>query len=123
MKRVLLIDDEEYLRNVLTDAYRRLNAEVVACSAGDEALAILRKGEKFDLILLDVRIPIGGDGFQFMKEYLSFEKNPAFVVMMTGFPGLSQSKVQKAGVQLLIRKPFAVDQLRIILDEQVKKTG
>ncbi|MBX9766401.1 MAG: response regulator [Bdellovibrionales bacterium] len=123
MKRVLIIDDEEYLRKVLADAYARLNAEVVSCTGADEGIVLLRQGEKFDLILLDVRMPVGGDGFQFMKEYLSFEPNPGFVVMMTGFPGLSQSKVQKAGAQLLIRKPFAVEQLRMILDEQVKKVA
>lgn len=123
MKRVLIIDDEEYLRMVLTDAYKRLGAEAVGCSGSDEALVLLRKGEQFDLILLDVRMPVGGDGFQFMKEYLSFEPDPTYVVMMTGFPGLSQSKVKKAGAQMLIRKPFAPDQLRIILNEQIKKTG
>jgi CheY-like chemotaxis protein len=123
MKRVLIIDDEEYLRKVLTDAYNRLNAEVVTCTGADEALVLLRAGQKFDLILLDVSMPVGGDGFTFMKEYLGFEKNPTHIVMMTGFPGLSQAKVQKSGVQLLIRKPFAADQLRLILNEQVKKTG
>lgn len=117
MKRVLIVDDEEYLRKVLTDAYARLNAEVVSCSGADEALVLLKAGQKFDLILLDVRMPVGGDGFSFMKDYLSFESNPTRVVMMTGFPGLSQAKVQKSGAKMLIRKPFAIEQLRAILED------
>ena len=121
MKRVLIVDDEEYLRKVLTDAYVRLQAEVVSCTGADEALVLLRSGQRFDLILLDVRMPVGGDAFQFMKEYLSFEANPTTVVMMTGFPGLSQSKVQKSGAQLLIRKPFSAELLRILLEEDPNK--
>jgi CheY-like chemotaxis protein len=60
--RVLVIDDDPLLLQLLGRLFRRLGVTMVAGAA--EALALLNDGEKFDAILCDLQMPkIGGKDF------------------------------------------------------------
>ena len=60
--RILVVDDEDVLRDMLGDALRLSGFEVLEASDGSKALALLQK-EKVDLIVSDVNMP-GMDGFE-----------------------------------------------------------
>lgn len=64
-KRVLLIDDEAYLREIYDIELTREGFEVLLASNGEEGLATVRK-EKPDAILLDLQMP-GKNGFDVLK--------------------------------------------------------
>lgn len=84
MPRLLIVDDElanrELLRQHVED-YMHLQAEVA--SSGKETLDLLRKGEMFDLILLDVRMPqmSGVEVLEHLQKDSEWRKIP--VVMVT----------------------------------------
>jgi PAS domain S-box-containing protein len=61
-KRVLLVDDDEYIRRIVLHVLKR-EYEVVAVSSVDEATELLQGDTAFDLTLLDCSMP-GGDGRQ-----------------------------------------------------------
>ncbi len=66
MEKILLIEDEDRMREIITDYFKEKGSEVISACNGLEGLSILEE-EEFDLILLDVMMP-GIDGFTVCKE-------------------------------------------------------
>lgn len=60
--RILIVDDEETIREIETALLSAEGYECMQASDGEKALAILNSGEKFDLVISDVLMP-GMDGF------------------------------------------------------------
>ena len=60
-RRALIVDDNQTNRRILTTQLSRWQIDVRDCSSAEEALALLRAGEKFDVCLLDLFMP-GMDG-------------------------------------------------------------
>ncbi len=63
--RILIVDDEKELREVLTEILSYSCTEVISAETAEEGLSILRKG-KTDLVLSDIKMPMM-DGFEFLK--------------------------------------------------------
>src|SRR5207237_10503833 len=55
--RILIVDDEEVLRDVLDAVLRREGFETVMASTGEHALAILDADDAVDLVILDIMLP------------------------------------------------------------------
>jgi DNA-binding response OmpR family regulator len=64
-KRVLLVDDEAYLREIYSLELSREGFEVLLATNGEEGLEVIRK-EKPDAILLDLQMPVK-NGFDVLK--------------------------------------------------------
>jgi CheY-like chemotaxis protein len=60
--RILLVEDEMLVRAILADQLRDVGYVIVEACDADEALAVLRSGVRFDLIISDVRMPGSLDG-------------------------------------------------------------
>lgn len=56
MKKILVIDDEEPIRQLLKDEFEEEGYQILTASSGKEALSVLRRPEKPDLIILDLRM-------------------------------------------------------------------
>lgn len=116
MARVLVVDDDNAVRDVLQLILRRAGYDVRLAGNGLEALNEMRSGGA-DLVLLDIEMP-GMNGLEFCEQ---MRANPAWqkipVIMMTGRPvqGLPE-KVIKAGAIELVSKPFE----RVTLLEKIK---
>ncbi|MBL8710584.1 MAG: chemotaxis protein CheW [Rhodospirillaceae bacterium] len=65
-KRVLMVDDSAFFRNLLTPQLSAAGFSVTAVDSGDKALALAEAGEEFDLIISDIEMP-GMDGFAFCE--------------------------------------------------------
>jgi two-component system, chemotaxis family, sensor kinase CheA len=63
-KRVLLVDDSPFFRNLLTPLLSVAGYEVTTVESADRALTLCEAGEDFDVIISDIEMP-GMDGFQF----------------------------------------------------------
>lgn len=57
MKRILIVDDDAHIRQLLTEELRDEGFLVTAASNGMEALAQLARPERPDLVILDLRMP------------------------------------------------------------------
>jgi two-component system chemotaxis sensor kinase CheA len=64
--RVLLVDDSQFFRNMLSPLLRASGYEVALAASAEEALALKDKGERFDLIVSDIDMP-GMDGLDLAK--------------------------------------------------------
>ena len=65
-RRLLLVDDSPFFRNLLTPILSVAGYEVTSVESGDRALELCEAGRDFDLIISDIEMP-GKDGFEFAK--------------------------------------------------------
>jgi len=102
--RILVADDEEALRTVLSSELEGEGYSVKNAADGQEAITLLQKNE-FDLILLDIKMP-NVDGFEVLK--FAKDKAPKTkVVMLTGFADLKNAiESKKLGAEDFISKPY-----------------
>lgn len=111
--RLLVVDDEESIREVLTDFLTMEGYRVTAVANGLEAVARLER-EEFDAILTDMKMP-GMDGLELIDHACRLAPT-AFCIMMTGFGTVETAiSAMKRGAYDYVLKPFKVqDVIRIV---------
>jgi two-component system response regulator (stage 0 sporulation protein F) len=109
-KRLLIVDDDESLRVVLADALTRSNFEVATAADGLLAMDQLRK-QRFDLVLLDIRMP-NMDGMEVLKN-IREEDLAEKVIMLTGVAELKFAQESlMSGAHDFMSKPVDLDALQ-----------
>lgn len=120
MATILIIDDEESIRNLLKEVLERANHHVLLARDGQEGL-ILYQQNKVDLVLMDILMP-GTDGLeatlQLTREYLDVK-----IIAMSGAQGdrnfLDVAKL--FGARRVFEKPFDLDKLVQAVNEELVK--
>ena len=109
LAKVLVVDDEPEVRQVLHEFLASRGYDVVQAGSGAEALALLAR-EPLDLILLDVNMP-GMDGVETLKRITALE-SPVPVIMVTANSDIGlTSKLLALGAADYIPKPFDLEYL------------
>jgi len=102
--KILVVDDEEPLRIVLSAELEGEGYQVTNAGDGQEAINILATTE-YDLILLDIKMP-NVDGFEVLK-YVKEHSPKTKVVMLTGFADLKNAiESKKLGAEDFVSKPY-----------------
>ena len=103
--KILVVDDEPGWRDFLSLELSADDCEVITAPNADQALEILR-GQSFDLVITDARMPGKLDGIDLIQTYRS-EKPGQKAIFLTGYA--IEEKIQQAleeGIVLCLRKPF-----------------
>jgi two-component system response regulator HydG len=109
----LLDDDVDLLRFLQAELTDR-GYEVTLARSGDEALALAKEGDSFDVALLDVRMP-GPSGLDVCRA-LSSACPDLPVVLMTGFGDMDAAiAALRAGAHDFLTKPFETEALDVVL--------
>lgn len=117
LARVLIVDDEREVRQVLQEFLVGRGYDVVQAANGTDALAILQ-AEKLDLVLLDLAMP-GMDGMETLKRITALGA-PVPVIMVTANADIGlTSKLLALGAADYIPKPFDLDYLDQAVSIQV----
>ncbi len=102
--RILVVDDEEALRTVLSTELSSEGYEVSTAADGSEAIDLV-KGNNYDLVLLDIKMP-NVDGFEVLK-YVKGNKPDIKVIMLTGFADLKNAiESKRLGAEDFVSKPY-----------------
>lgn len=121
--RILIVDDEGSLRNMLAATLEQLNYETEQAADGFDALAKLPLD--FDLVLLDLEMP-GMDGFEVARRIRSeYDKSDLPICMITTFSGREERiRAVESGVNDFIVKPVDPTELKVRVASliQSKKT-
>ena len=110
-KRILVVDDEMYIVNILDFTLATEGLEVISASNGEEAL---RKTVEFtpDLVILDVMMP-KIDGFEVCRALKAKEETkevPVILLTAKDRDG-DKKKGEEAGADLYVTKPFSPTRL------------
>jgi DNA-binding response OmpR family regulator len=110
-RRVLVVDDQDDIREMARIVLAGAGYEVVAASSGREALRLVAEAP-FDLLLLDINMP-ELDGWATLRLLRADEANDALPVAMFSVKSEVRDKVAglKDGAIDYITKPFGVDEL------------
>lgn len=117
--RVLVIDDEPYIRKLVERELANDRRHVVTASCAQEALRLI-EGGNFDVIVVDIRLP-DSDG---MSLLVRFRENlpDVEVVMITGY-GTIESAIEamKMGAYDYITKPFQLEHLELVVEKAYER--
>jgi len=112
--RVLVVDADDQVRAAAHSLLERYGCTVETARDGVESASMVRAcgAESYDVIIADIRLP-DMSGYELLLK-LREQQESIPLVLMTGFgydPGHSIVKARQAGVDLVLFKPFRVDQL------------
>jgi len=111
---VLIVDDEEMMRDLLQRILSKGGFEIHSASSGDEALKELATNQ-IDLIISDIKMP-GMDGFELLKKIKSRYPDKC-VVMMTAFGDTYTVKdALLLGADEYVTKPFKSHEITLVVE-------
>jgi CheY-like chemotaxis protein len=113
-RRILVVDADEQVRAAAHALLERYGCTVETARDGGEAASMVRAvgDEAYDVIISDIRLP-DMSGYQLLLKLQEILETVP-LVLMTGFgydPGHSIVKARQAGIELVLFKPFRIDQL------------
>lgn len=110
MPTILLVDDDEPIRLLITALCSRMNVQVEWAADGEIAMTMLRR-RHYDALLLDLMLP-KQNGFEVLRELRSF--SPAMLsrtIILTAASDATLRDFDGGGSLVLLRKPFDIDDL------------
>lgn len=121
--KVLVAEDDDSLRMLLTNRLEEEGFDVQSTSDGDEAIEMIRlfagQGEKFDVILLDIFMP-KVDGFQVLR-YVKNQAPGPRVIMATAYADAQKAiEALRLGACDFIVKPYELDKVLLAIYRALK---
>jgi signal transduction histidine kinase/ActR/RegA family two-component response regulator len=111
-RRILIVDDNNLNIKVATKALKDFNFELDSCNSGQECLDRFKAGEHYDLILMDIMMPVmsGETTLHTLQQSPAFT-TPVIALTADAVAG-AQEKYISAGFVDYIAKPFSRDQIK-----------
>lgn len=119
MEKILVVDDERSLREVLSIMLKRAGYMVTEASDGDEAIGHVNK-EIYDLVITDLRMP-KADGMDVLKAVKSSSPDTVVLVITAFATSDSAVEAMKQGAYDYLTKPFQVDEVQLIIRNALEK--
>jgi len=119
MCRILVVDDEESIREFFQIMLKREGYDVLTASNGREALEIL-KSKPADLVISDIQMP-EMSGMELLQAAKEADPEQLFV-MITAF-GSTDTAVEamKLGAYDYVQKPFKIDEVKIVIKQALER--
>ena len=111
--RILVVDDEELIRALLSELFTAEGYEVTTAVDGEQALELLGT-ERFDLVLTDLIMP-GLDGVEVLLHAKRIDADRPVVVMTGHAPVDTVSRLTESGADDYITKPFDLEDVKEIV--------
>jgi two-component system response regulator PilR (NtrC family) len=121
MAKILVVDDDQGMRDYLEIMLTKEGYEVATASGGREAISICKR-KKFDLVITDLKMPkINGiDILKAIKEH----SPETMVVLITAYAsGETAVEAMKEGAYDYLEKNFTVDELKYTIQDALSKKG
>ncbi|MBI5179948.1 MAG: sigma-54-dependent Fis family transcriptional regulator, partial [Nitrospirae bacterium] len=109
IKKILIVDDEKNITDVLATILISLGYSVSTASDGEEALSILKK-EYYELVITDIKMP-QMDGLSLLKEINKLKKD-IIIIMLTGLATTDTAvEAMRSGAFDYVVKPFNIEKI------------
>ncbi len=119
-EKILVIDDEEFILDIVREVLTKMGFDVTITPDGYKGLSLLRR-EKFSLMMTDIRMP-DITGLELIQHVREWNKEIP-IIIITGHGTLEVAiKALKMGAQGFLLKPFTIDELRTAVADALEKT-
>lgn len=116
MVRVVLADDEEFVRYFLKTVMAQLSFEVVAeVETGDEVYSVLEETQP-DILLLDVNMP-NLTGMEFLKQHASDFPDTCIIILTSATSAKIMADASIGGARCFLRKDTPIDKMMSSIKE------
>ena len=119
MEKILVVDDEPGLRDVLSIMLKRAGYAVTMATDGEEAIELLNK-EIFDLVITDLKMP-KVDGMAVLRAVKSTSPETVVLIITAFASADSAVEAMKQGAYDYLTKPFQVDEVQLIVRNALEK--
>ena len=119
MEKILIVDDEQSMRDVLSIMLKRAGYGVTTASDGEEAVGHIHK-EIFDLVITDLRMPKMG-GLDVLKTVKASSPETVVLVITAFASAESAVEAMKHGAYDYLTKPFQVDEVQLIIRNALER--
>ena len=119
--RVLIVDDEPNVCDVLRDACSRLGCLVTTFNSGEQAIAEARR-EGFDVVFLDIRMP-GLNGAQVLRVLRRLVPRATFVMITAYAESELVDESLESGAFICLSKPLGISEIRDLLQSVSEDRG
>lgn len=117
-KKVLIIEDETELADIIRDYLKKDNFEVIICNSGNEALTIFNKVQP-DIILLDLMLP-GIDGLEILRN-IRLQSTLPVIIISAKETELDRILGLGLGADDYVVKPFSIKELVARVKAQLRR--
>ncbi len=118
---VLVVDDVREQRDLASSILDRLGYHVTVASGGEEAVKLLKSGATFDLIILDMIMHDGIDGFETYKQICESKPNQKAIIV-SGFSETGRVKeAQHLGAGAYVKKPYSLERIGSAVKDELRK--
>ena len=121
MIRILLVEDEENIKDVIKLNLELEGYEIVATDNGKEALKLTR-GQHFDLLILDVMLP-EVDGYQICEQVRLTNREVPIIFLTAKDAAQDRITGLKKGADDYLTKPFNLEELLLRVQNLIKRTS
>lgn len=115
-KRLLIVDDNPTNRQILALQAKGWGMRTVEIASGQEAIALIREGEPFDLAILDVQMP-EMDGVTLAQEIHRYCDPKTLPLVALSSVGMRSAEIEAAGFTAFLTKPVKQSQIYNMLVE------
>jgi CheY-like chemotaxis protein len=109
-RRVLVVEDDSDVREMVVEMLEHLGCTVIAAESGPRALALLDLGAVVDVVVSDVLMPDGMSGFQLAQQIRA--RLPHMAIVLTS--GMAGDKTVTEAVEPdlpVLRKPYRIEDI------------
>jgi DNA-binding response OmpR family regulator len=119
---MLVVEDDSSVRNMLIDSFKREGHRVLGVADGHAALDYATT-DRFDVVLLDVALGAGPDGYEVCRG-LRARRNVVPVIMLTALDSEADAVLGlEAGADDYVTKPFGLAELRSRIKAVLRRSG
>ena len=107
---VLIVDDEEFIRDIVSECLSSTGHNVMTAGSSDQAIELIKKNH-FDITFLDFSMP-NKSGLQLLREIKAIDPNSTVVIISSRPEEQLPDELSDEGSYNIIKKPFSVDQIQ-----------
>ena len=121
MARILVVDDDRPIRNLVTTVLTRRGLTIDAAPDGISALRLIAKND-YDVAVVDLMMP-GMNGIQLLEHVKEVRRRPQTIIVLTASGPGDIRRLDPGSVHAIMRKPFDINELADVVESAAQSAA